>query len=154
MVNTLADRILGSLWKGFLSTPPMSCVASGSSPYFSGTTASPTAYSESPPGRHNCVPVFLCAVPLVILLLVKDILTPPGTYNNGTRHITWGLYSLLPTFKILPPPPFYFSEIHGDSLFFLSKTTILFQVSISLIWLVQPASQSSSQHMPSWVVKS
>lgn len=108
MVNTLADRILGSLWKGFLSTPPMSCVASGSSPYFSGTTASPTAYSESPPGHHNCVPVFLCAVPLVILLLVKDILTPPGTYNNGTRHITWGLYSLLPTFKILPPPFLFF----------------------------------------------
>ena len=79
MVNTLADRILGSLWKGFLSTPPMSCVTSGSSPYFSGTTASPTAYSESPPGHHNCVPIFLCAVPLVILLLVKDISTPAGT---------------------------------------------------------------------------
>lgn len=146
MVNTLADRILGSLWKGFLPTPPTSCVASVSSPYFSGTTASPTAYSESPPGHRNCVPIFLCAASPVILLLVKNISTPPGA--------TMGLDTLPEVFtRVFLPlksyPPFYSPEIHGDSLFFLSKTTILFQVSISLIWLVQSASQSSSQHMPS-----
>ena len=151
MVNTLADRILRSLWKGFLSVPPISCVASVSSSCFSGTTVSPAAYSESPPGT---VPISLCAAPLVSLLLVKDISTSPST-TMGLDTIP----ELFTRFFFLPLksyPPFYFSEMHGDlcSFFFLSKTTILFQVSISLIWLVQPVSQSSSQHMPDWVAKS
>ena len=135
----------GVLVKRFPLHPTHKLCGSVSSPFLSGTTVSPAAYSESPPGT---VPISLCAAPLVSLLLMKDISTSPGT--------TMGLDTIPELFTrcfFLPSksyPPFYSSEMHGDlcSFFFLSKTTILFQVSISLIWLVQPVSQSSSQHMP------
>lgn len=134
----------GVLVKGFLSIPPISCVASVSSPFLSGTTVSPAAYSESPPGT---VPISLCAAPLVSLLLMKHSSSSPGTtmgLDTVPELFTRCFFLLLKSY-----PPFYSSEMHGDlcSFFFLSKTTILIQVSISLIWLVQPVSQSSSQHM-------
>lgn len=104
-----------------------------------------TAYSDSPPGHRNCVPIFLCAASPVILS-GENIQTPLGATMGLPTHYLRSL-PRLPTFKIVPL--LFILLDSWSSLSFFSKLLFYSRVSISLIWLVQSASQSSSQHMPS-----